>query len=253
MSLPGKLYKYESFNTYSLANLQNNQIFFSKPITFNDPFDCSLGFDVSKLTESEIQTILNENEFDVPKSDELGSEYVESGVRILKQALEGAVKETSQKIRDQALNDSGVSCFSEHNTEILMWSHYTNNHTGFCLEFDTGHEPFSSARKVNYEDEFPTIESAMIINRDISQLWSLLLTKFTNWSYEKEWRIIIPDGGKPVGYETYALTGIYFGCKIDQSHADIIKLVSLAQNPDIKFYKGEMSSANFELHFSEDM
>ena len=42
MSIPKKLYKYESVTTQSLANLKNGQIYFSLPSQFNDPFDCSL-------------------------------------------------------------------------------------------------------------------------------------------------------------------------------------------------------------------
>ena len=29
-----------------------------------------------------------------------------------------------------------VSCFSEVNDSIVIWSHYANNHKGFCLEYD---------------------------------------------------------------------------------------------------------------------
>ena len=42
LNLPPVIYKYESFNTYSLSNLKNAQIFFNRPIDFDDPFDCSL-------------------------------------------------------------------------------------------------------------------------------------------------------------------------------------------------------------------
>ena len=42
MTVPTKLYKYESFNTQSLSNLKNSSVYFSLPTQFNDPFDCAL-------------------------------------------------------------------------------------------------------------------------------------------------------------------------------------------------------------------
>jgi hypothetical protein len=30
-----------------------------------------------------------------------------------------------------------ITCFSEVNYNILMWSHYANNHKGICLKFKT--------------------------------------------------------------------------------------------------------------------
>lgn len=36
----GKLYKYRSFNDYSLKSLENNTLYCSDPMEFNDPFDC---------------------------------------------------------------------------------------------------------------------------------------------------------------------------------------------------------------------
>ncbi|MCD6178807.1 MAG: hypothetical protein J7K39_02780, partial [Bacteroidales bacterium] len=33
------MFKYSPINSYSLRNLQKNQIFFNNPINFNDPFD----------------------------------------------------------------------------------------------------------------------------------------------------------------------------------------------------------------------
>src|SRR3990170_8890726 len=44
---------------------------------------------------------------------------------------------------------SSESAVSEKVDDILMWSHYSQNHTGFCLEFDTSFEPFDKVHKVS--------------------------------------------------------------------------------------------------------
>jgi len=46
----GHLYKYYSTeNAHTLSNIKDNIIYFSKPETFNDPFDCCWGYDEEKF------------------------------------------------------------------------------------------------------------------------------------------------------------------------------------------------------------
>ena len=33
-------------------------------------------------------------------------------------------------------NKYGISCFSKNYNEILMWSHYADNHNGICIEVE---------------------------------------------------------------------------------------------------------------------
>ena len=49
----GKLYKYYSFeDKYSIENLKNGLVHFSKPEKFNDPFDCSVSISLDKIIEA---------------------------------------------------------------------------------------------------------------------------------------------------------------------------------------------------------
>ena len=38
---PRRLYKYRTFSTYTLRMVSEAEVFFAKPATFNDPFDCN--------------------------------------------------------------------------------------------------------------------------------------------------------------------------------------------------------------------
>ena len=44
----GKLYKYRSITEHSLSNLKNGTLYCAKPSSFNDPFDCQIGLDISR-------------------------------------------------------------------------------------------------------------------------------------------------------------------------------------------------------------
>lgn len=61
MVLPPKLYKYQSYNQYSLANLKNNKIYFNAPKNFNDPYDCLHALEFTRLSISQIERIYFES------------------------------------------------------------------------------------------------------------------------------------------------------------------------------------------------
>jgi hypothetical protein len=64
-----------------------------------------------------------------------------------------------------------------------MWAHYTDSHTGICLEFDALATPFVHAAEVLYRRTYPEF--------DITKPgYEPLITKSDVWAYEHEWRII---------------------------------------------------------------
>lgn len=49
----------------------------------------------------------------------------------------------------------GVVCLSEHGDDILMWSHYSDGHQGFCLEFDRERlEAWKFCQPVDYDQKY---------------------------------------------------------------------------------------------------
>jgi hypothetical protein len=140
--------------------------------------------------------------------------------------------ESGLSIREQIRVKVGVTCFSKHVDEILLWSHYADMHKGFCLEFDTGVPIMEGQQKTElYEVKYPKSNSYRRIDiLDILHkpdvLEVLLTTKSYQWYYEKEWRIFRNDGGgKPYPFNSEALTGVYFGYKMPQEDKDVIASV----------------------------
>ena len=86
---------------------------------------------------------------------------------------------------------------------VLMWSHYADNHAGIVLklkvaETEAEDDPLWLAEKVTYTDKaIPLMTEEEALNailgikkyddRDLSR--QLTCTKFDVWEYEKEWRI----------------------------------------------------------------
>ncbi len=52
-----RLYKYQSYNEFSLDNLKKRRIWFSNPLRFNDPFDNRIAFDAPSLNEKQIEAM----------------------------------------------------------------------------------------------------------------------------------------------------------------------------------------------------
>lgn len=100
----------------------------------------------------------------------------------------------------------GILSLAEEGTNLLMWAHYADCHRGFALEFDATHPFFDQRRnpneayrhvmKVVYARERPAI--TMFDRRADPEQWAdkiieqVLLTKSVDWSYEREWRMLLP-------------------------------------------------------------
>jgi hypothetical protein len=160
-----------------------------------------------------------------------------------RQVASDNVKEFSEK--------RGVSCFSEDNADLLMWSHYGENHKGFCLEFDTSY--FSKFSKVKYSATMPIFDPLPVLKHDLedNDFMSIFSTKSLSWSYEKEWRLLHAEANKFYHYPREALTGVYFGPEIDEAALEIICLILQGQNERVLFWKGSRNSKNFKVDFKQ--
>ena len=259
-NLPPVIYKYESFNNYSLSNLKNAQIFLNRPVDFNDPFDCSLVRESFSYCDEDL--ILFYNLVVTDKLTSLGLEKppgsnkpvesIEDVPGEFKALVDKTSKEFAEEKQKQYLYRTGCSCFSEINDNLLMWSHYSDGHRGFCLEFDTSFNPFNKALKVGYSDSFPRINPIKMLidgRDDTRSALAPLLTKYSCWDYEKEWRLYHREPRKLFVYEVDALKAVYFGASIEYSHFEIICLILQGQNPNVAFYKGKRSASKYKIEF----
>lgn len=230
--LPKFLYKYYSFeDSYSLFNLENDIIYFSKPNVFNDPFDCNFAYNI---------------DFDTQR---LG---------IDKNLYENYLYEASQSAKKTVDDRTLITCFSESSNNILMWSHYANKHTGFCVEYDIS--LLDNFYKLNlfpvlYSNNRP--EQTEIIKKGINNVAALytgLLTKSNEWDYENEWRIILLDDG--INKDKICqniITKVFCGLKTSNENLNNLKLLVNKKNKTrtingkIQLYFYEMDNLKYEL------
>ena len=147
------------------------------------------------------------------------------------------------------LNNHGIFCMSENSDDILMWSHYADNHRGFCLEFsDTG--LFKMAKKVIYTDSIPDMNYFQKTRDEMTE--GVLLTKAASWSYEQEWRILqrnITPGVHNFGKPDF-LTGVIFGLWMPDEDKQKIREWAEQGNHEVKFYQVQKREGAFGFDVS---
>lgn len=98
--------------------------------------------------------------------------------------------------------------FSKSDKSILMWAHYAANHTGVCLEFDTHKlQGFDCLEEVVYADpadereEYPLVRGGTKEEDRCNQdrVRKFLSKKASEWTYEHEYRLIVPPMVKYIG------------------------------------------------------
>lgn len=145
------LYKY--LPPERLDILRNRRIRFTQPGDFNDPFEfrpyiataMEEGFTAKYLEENFDQLIEENIEKYASLISSIPKEFVKpmllahkDQVPKLLKLLDPAMIQSIAPRIDRTLNQTvGVLCLSEVRDSLLMWGHYTDNHHGFVVGFDS--------------------------------------------------------------------------------------------------------------------
>lgn len=299
---PNLLYKFYAPTSDNILDIKNKRLWMAHPSSFNDPFDCCIGFDEEAYEKYCLLKIISSQEMTSRKeesekftNDEItrleqsrtdynygvfsrSEDYLTVKYKVfeqksdkfktyINQLLTRYKSEADDKIKCIQNHKIRVSCFSDlsRDDEVLkkiqMWSHYADNHKGFCVEYDIS--PLKGRKIIRLEDYeyysneeaylkeriiasikggiFPIVYGSQRVNLPITRLdriqiqdfskskyyhsvdelnYKAFIFKSSNWSYEKEWRIILEDrickcydNKIPFPY----IKKIYLGCKMDQN------------------------------------
>lgn len=209
----------------SLTALQQSKLWAAKPESFNDPFE----FRLKKNSQA--------------KGFE---EFKLKNIAYSDMTDEGIIKEICSCF-ELEINKMGVISFTLCSKNILMWSHYADNHYGMCLEFSSDDLNESGVYPVKYSSAYPDIDFERIWHED--GLAKILWTKSEEWSYEKELRLITTEGGKLTDYK-FELTGIIFGCRTPDRDIALVK--SILKDRDIKYQRARLAEQEFRIELDPE-
>lgn len=277
-----KLYKYRSFDDKKTVfspvskteiplwqyQLFDGFLFSSPPHRFNDPFDCDLTIDGSFLQNTAARELLldtlSETHDLTPEQEEAlldGEEWKSEVEKILGETLPADIEEQlmaeTNRIFDGIRKDFQVLCFTEVRDSILMWSHYADNHKGFCIEYDLqAFELSDRLHQVQYSIERHLIPGTFADNADSAnnEIYRATLRKSSVWEYEREWRLVFNVNelgaiGMLVGKHYFKLkpfiTGVYLGAKVKDEYQTLI--CDHFKNTGIKVYRMKMKCDSYAL------
>ncbi|MEN9702141.1 MAG: hypothetical protein RIR55_1483 [Bacteroidota bacterium] len=209
-----KFYRYQPINKYTLTNLVKSKNWVADPMDFNDPFEFRMT-DISYLDSKGELSYLDE-----------------SGMK-------------ARCHYEQNINKIGVISYSSIENNTLMFSHYADQHKGFCLEFDVPKENLIGMKKIRYQDNFKTINYPL--DRDLlkRELITICTTKSKVWEYEQEYRQLFTDKHFHAEYPGQ-LTGIIFGCKTSKDDIELVLSV-IKQLDGLEISKAFIQKNTFNL------
>lgn len=215
------LYKYYPCNRNSFLSLSVNGLWCSEYSKMNDPFECLADLKRS-FTKEEIERFKNTL-----------FESGESKYEKLAFLDETQTNEFINDLRKKPLEQYAFCSFSEDPNNILMWTHYANNHSGIVIGFEFPElEGNNNLQKVNYENELKPIDleyyaKFMVGYNDeyLNEILSDYSTKSTHWKYEKEWRLWRNKKGY-YKYKPENIKEIHFGLNTSiETKAIILRLL----------------------------
>lgn len=295
-NLPSKLYRYRAFNTYSIEALKNDEIWGSSIVAFNDPYECLPCYNIQKVNayiDNEFSIPQIKNKFQSIKSRNAPSELLAALPNSIVESMStGKIEIPMDDLLSQVVNSIRlnlvdywqnnmvelenrffneivdrarmyhIACFSETNLDNLMWSHYANSHTGFCIEYDIKsviHNCSEACQNIvncsnlmlNYliapviyqNDRYDASSSFMSLllnwttgkfNLPIKNIYydmlapiKTMLVKSKEWGYEKEWRLFLnPNAEYFVQHKQIIKlkpSAIYMGTRINTENMETLQ------------------------------
>jgi hypothetical protein len=222
-ALPGLneslLFKYGKLGPHSEAVFTGSSVWFSGPRQLNDPFECRPAI-------------------------------IAPGASIMETFF------GDFWVQDFGSRNLAMYCVSRR-IDILMWSHYADEHKGYCLAFSESGlcSHFDQYSDVTYQDTYPELafqDSSPEAQLTEAQVKAFVLTKYSGWSYEDEVRFLSWDSGASLReYPPQHLRAVILGARMDATSREKVRdwLAKRASQPLL--YEARLSTSRFALEFRE--
>jgi len=256
-NLPKSLFRYRKLSDCELDNLIRDCIWLTSPIKYNDPFDSAVTFSPERISEAlhgdrdPIKTVIRHFSRLSPAIAAIDFDKL----------LAPLFDDMIQKFSEYLQSNMRVCSFSESWDSVVMWSHYADQHKGFCIEYPISALTSDDVRRtllrpVIYRSDLFDVTGYMLKGVGGAQFNNLFgelacLLKAQEWAYEKEWRLVIA-GGDAIPERKYPMptpSRIILGARMCE--ADEAQLTDVARRRRIPLFRAEVSRRRFGLELSE--
>lgn len=197
-SPPPVLYKYLDSNGADKAFSAKGTVSvkFTPPNQFNDPFDCSPGgfkhMPESELRKSIVECMYNHEREFRDKFQHEGLVFEEivrgylSGLLAIDNVETARANASGNLFQADFSKGVAILSLSEKNRNLLMWSHYAEQHRGIVLGIKSRAFSRFSTLFVRYSKQRPKMGPGLTDDEDQLKY----TTKSPDWEYEAEWRVV---------------------------------------------------------------
>lgn len=246
---PRILYMYRKVDDYLRDTLIKKHLWASNPLSFNDPFDCTIPI-LNSATPAEatacVEALLDIGKFS-PEHQTKARQEAEKGKIIYSDRIEIAWQKT--------MKTRGVICFTERPDNLLMWAHYASKHEGICLGFE-GMSDRLDIQQVRYSNTQPLKLVDLLPPKDLEATKVQLTSKSLHWCYEREWRFIcsIEDASchdnswRQIEFKPKELRRVIFGCRMSVERRQEVMLILKEWPTKVYFYEVQPHATRFALN-----
>lgn len=248
--LPAVLYKYICWTDKPRDKkkdiLKKNILHFSNPIDFNDPFDSMLPviFDEKYRNSQqfyrdflEVDNFLGKTHYSL---EEIEAISMDRFLNPHKVRYDTAVM--TESIRRSTTENVRISCFTTRKDNMLMWSHYADQHKGICIGFRTilmQDDKLVMFAKMQYAKHFPKLTQ---LRRSRT-----LFVKSADWKYEHEYRILNVDAHSQISYPKQAVCEVVIGYKMPDRIRKSLMAFLQKNYPDVRIANAVPNPTKFKM------
>lgn len=310
-NIPSKLFRNRPCSEMNIDAFNEDKLYAVTPDKFNDPYDSLFRYDKEGLRKAVLSsvskeflvslrdyfrsggtfpemynTIYSQDALDgirnnLVNTDDAIIENIGKNIEVIKEYLSNSIDNLTDKAVKSVKQLAYIACFSETIHSVTMWSHYSDSHKGFALEYDTGVfrlkcqscDKIKQCKKAAICNIYPVIYHRQrydatdylawyigrslgmpMKNPDTFTTSKCLLYKSPQWSYEKEWRLIVSKVNEfqdksPVCIYNIRPTAIYYGADIAPINRKLLRMI--AKEKGIKEFQMYIDnrSYNYSMRF----
>ncbi len=247
--------------------LTDQAVWFASPASFNDPFDCRVPFRFDLLEIDGARTrIMQYVRRAFPQLDE--SSIREKVAMIEREhksmAIDGSSRSRAWEEQSETIQKGfGILSFAGKKENVLLWSHYSSCHQGFCVVFD-GHrlardfvnrvaEPnpqFIDFIRVEYCVDMPIVVPQYDEEADLESYKRLITCKSRDWAYEDESRfVLVGKTNQEVQISKDTIVQVILGAQMPTEHIEQIVEVLRMHLPETEIVQAKTVSDKYILSF----
>lgn len=263
----GYLFRYRDFNTNTLREIIDNELWHSSVRELNDPFESQFKMDDSFLSNKNELLKAAHLFFGEKAKNKIIDDYFNNYEKLFEGVKNAYV--TNSVMLEDVFSKLLICCFSKKYDEPLMWSHYSNGLRGICLVYKEEKIINNSVINGNMFDVLYDVKPYVSKIEDLKtkvvndEIWIDLdksnckrsgFSKHSRWEYEEEVRSTIHienDGsrvnklGHAVKVDCDAIEAIIYGEKISKTNLKLLNMI--CDSREIKLFKASTDITDFSV------